>query len=107
MGFRRSKYGAVKTKIDGVVFASKKEAKRYRDLRFLLQVGDIYDLQLQPKFPVVLKEEKICTYIGDFKYKNRESKEICEDVKGMKTPVYNLKIKLVKALYPEIEFREV
>ncbi|NCD10359.1 MAG: DUF1064 domain-containing protein, partial [Negativicutes bacterium] len=43
----RSKYRAKKVEIDGIKFASGREAKRYQDLRFMQEQGEIYGLQLQ------------------------------------------------------------
>lgn len=93
-----TKYKAKPTVIDGIRFASKAEARRYETLKIELAAGIIKDLELQPKFPIVVNGVKICTYIADFKYllKNRE---IIEDVKGVKTSVFNIKQKLLKAVY--------
>tara|TARA_R110000824_G_scaffold132271_12_gene294698 strand:+ start:252 stop:575 length:324 start_codon:yes stop_codon:yes gene_type:complete len=104
---RKSKYNAVKTEVDGIVFASKAEAKRYGELRLLLMADEIRQLEMQPKFPCHVNGALICTYVADFKYRDQRTGErIIEDVKGMKTPVYNLKKKLVEAVYG-IEITEV
>jgi len=95
-----SKYHAIKTVIDGITFSSKAEATRYSVLRMFEKNGDIKYLELQPKFPVTLNGKKICTYIADFTYfDNWTRTTIIEDVKGVKTPVYRLKKKLVEAQY--------
>lgn len=117
-----SKYNAIKTEVDGYIFASKREANRYSELKLLEMAGEISNLELQPEFPVVINDKNICTYIADFKYTTKVKKvviapdpnqwnrdmeigsyiadmEIVEDVKGVKTPVYRLKKKLVQALY--------
>lgn len=94
-----SKYHAIKTEVDGYVFDSKKEAARYSELKLAEISGDISDLELQPRFPIIINETKICTYIADFRYKERDGKEIVEDCKGMRTAVYRLKKKLVLAVH--------
>tara|TARA_R110000787_G_scaffold160652_4_gene274237 strand:+ start:992 stop:1336 length:345 start_codon:yes stop_codon:yes gene_type:complete len=97
---RKSKYNAVKTEVDGIVFDSKAEAKRYGELRLLLMADEIRQIELQPKFPCHVNGDLICTYVADFKYRDQRTGErVIEDVKGMKTPVYKLKKKLVEALY--------
>lgn len=101
-----SKYSAIKTIADGIEFASKKEAKRYLDLKVLLRAGQISDLELQPKFPLVVSGKKVCTYVADFAY-TENRKRIVEDVKGVKTPVYRLKRKLLLALVPDLDHREI
>lgn len=107
-----SKYHNKKTVVDGIVFDSKKEANRYRELKLLEKAGEISDLRLQVKFELVpaIYEYGVCvqravTYIADFVY--RENGEtIVEDVKGMKTEVYKLKKKLMRWRYG-IEVKEV
>lgn len=125
----RSKYGAVKTEVDGIVFASKKEAKRYQELKLLERAGEIRGLQLQPRFELraaltladIGRERDpalIGHYVGDFTFEERlvpkggpvglrrEWRRIVEDVKGFKTPLYRFKKKFVEAQYG-IQVREV
>jgi len=101
-----SKYNATRTKVDGIVFASKKEARRYSELRLLEKIGQVLDLELQPRFPVYiapLRETgavRVFTYIADFRYKDKDTGRIViEDVKGVKTQVYKLKKRCVQAYY--------
>ena len=102
----RSKYGNKKTVVDGITFDSKKEAARYQELKLMEKAGVIIDLQLQPPFPIAINGEKICTYKADFAYKVKAGGEVVEDVKGVRTPIYNLKKKLVKACHG-VEITEV
>jgi hypothetical protein len=95
-----SKYKAIRTEVDGITFSSKKESKRYADLKLLEKAGKIKNLHLQPVIPLPVKEEMICRYVADFGYwDNEKNVDILEDCKGCKTPVYRLKKKLVKAIY--------
>ena len=98
---KKNKYRAIRTEVDGIVFASKKEAQRYSELVILQRAGLISDLETQPKFPIKIKGDLVCTYIGDFMYIDlaAEGGLKIEDVKGVRTPMYRLKNKLVKALY--------
>ena len=86
--------------IDGVRFASKREARRYSELLLLAKIGDITDLELQPRYKMVVAGELICTYVADFRYR-RAAAVVVEDVKSpaSRTPVYKLKIRLLKALH--------
>tara|TARA_A100001011_G_C14289461_1_gene835433 strand:- start:119 stop:430 length:312 start_codon:yes stop_codon:yes gene_type:complete len=102
-----TKYRAIKTVVDGITFASRKEATRYTQLRVLQKSGLITELELQPKFKCVVEGVKICTYIADFQYKENNGLVTVEDVKGMKTPIYKLKKKLVEALYKPMIITEV
>src|SRR5512146_2591052 len=102
----RSKYHAKPEIVDGIRFASRKEAKRYGELKLLERGRRIFDLVLQPRFPLDVQGQHICTYIGDFRYQEG-AKVICEDTKGFRTPEYKLKRKLFLVLYPSIEHREI
>lgn len=107
-----SKYHAQPTTRQGIRFASKKEARRYEELMLLLRAGEIRDLKLQPQY--TLQESYIAPegdrvqairYVADFSYERRTKPDITgqewwipvvEDVKGQKTPVYELKKKLMR-----------
>ena len=108
MVVRKHKYRAIRTEVDGIWFASKKEAKRYQELVLLEKAGAISHLELQPIYEIVIRGEKICKYQGDFRYFCKEKRaRVLEDVKGMKTPVYRLKKKLVEASFPGTKIVEV
>lgn len=103
------KYRAKKTKVDGIPFASKKEARRYMELKLLERGGGIQGLELQPSFTFTIKGETLCysqpekdarsnrpiIYKADFRYREN-GKTIVEDVKGFRTPAYKLKKALMK-----------
>ena len=102
-----TKYRAVRTEVDGVVFASKKEAACYWNLKALERSGIITELVLQPKYPLFVNGVKVCTYIADFKFLDKGRVVRIYDVKGVKTPVYRLKFKLFHALNPTLRITEV
>lgn len=99
------KYGAKPTTEQGIRFASKAEAARYRELDLLAVAGAIRDLERQPAYPIIVtgpdhKPRIVAVYIADFRY--REGLEgilRIEDVKGVRTPLYKLKKKLIEAQY--------
>ena len=62
------KYKNIPTELDGINFDSKKEARRYQDLK-LLQMGNVIsNLEIQPVIPLMVNGTKIGRYTGDFKY---------------------------------------
>ena len=101
------KYHAKPTVVDGIRFASQKEARRYGELKLLEKAGKIDTLELQPVFELELfsrgEFHKLGTYRGDFKYWDKADTatpvEVVEDVKGFKTPLYKWKKKHVEAQY--------
>ena len=99
---RPSKFGNVKTLVDGITFSSKKEARRFSELKLLERVGEIANLECQPAFPLDVNGVPVCRYVGDFRYvETKTGKTIVEDVKSeitRKHPVYRLKVKLLKAV---------
>jgi hypothetical protein len=104
---RPSKYRNVRTEVDGLKFASRAEARRYGELKLMQRANLIEDLQLQPRYGLCVNGKLICTYVGDFRYFDRQTKAEClEDAKGMETPVYKLKRKLMQAIYG-IEIKEI
>lgn len=105
-----SKYNAKKTLVNGIRFDSKKEAERYQQLMLLQKAGKIAGLKLQEEFVLqnaftTVWGERIraITYRADFTY-TQDGVRYVEDVKGMKTPVYQLKKKWMAAKgYPITE----
>lgn len=103
---RRHKFNAKATVVDGIRFSSMAEAKRYGELKLLEKAGEIEGLELQPKFPLIVNGVKVASYIADFRYVvrgkgivSRLGRVVVEDTKGMITPVYRIKKKMVEALY--------
>lgn len=91
---KKAKYNNVKVELDGKVFDSNKEAKRYIELRAIQAAGEITHLHCQTPF-----ELSVCKYIADFTY-TQSGKLVVEDVKGAATrklSTYRLKKKLMKA----------
>ena len=89
---KKSKYGNKKTNIDGVVFASQREASRYLCLKSLKTSGEIADFKVQ----VPYRFASGIKYILDFEVIGADGKKTHEDVKGVRTPVYKIKKKLMK-----------
>lgn len=108
-----TKYHARKTVYDGITFDSRKEARRYTELKLLERAGEISDLRTQVKYELIPKQpkpsggyERPLTYTADFVYKDRDGREIIEDTKGVRTRSYIDRRKLMLWRYG-IEIREV
>ena len=114
---KKNKYRNIKAEIDGIKFDSKKEARRYAELKLLERTGVISDLELQPRFKI----SKGCidntgrklpprTYQADFKYSENDV-YVVEDVKSpatAKNSLYRLKRQLFLEQYGDMfKFREV
>ncbi len=92
----RHKFNAIRTEIDGIKFASKKEGRYWADLVLARKAGDL--LFALRQIPISLPGG--ITYRVDFLefWANGECRFV--EVKGHKTRVYINKKKQVEALYP-------
>ena len=110
-----NKYRNKKVICDGFKFDSKREAKRWLELKLLEKAKAITELERQKKFELQPsytnnKGEHIraITYIADYFYYDRKRKMyIVEDVKGVKTDVYMLKKKIFEYVYPNLTIEEI
>ena len=124
---RKYKNSKVKTS-EGLVFDSKREYRRWCELKMMEASGVIINLQRQVKYVLIPAQrepdiigkrggkikgklvERECSYIADFVYKTADGETIAEDVKGYKKggayAVFSIKRKLMLQLY-NIRIREV
>jgi hypothetical protein len=95
-----NKFGAKKTEVAGIVFDSRAEAKRYADLVMLQKAGHIagltrqvaYELAPSVKFEGEKRAKPAMRYVADFVYSDTATgKIVCEDVKGVQTPLFRAK----------------
>lgn len=118
------KYGNAKAEIDGELFDSRKEARRYLYLKHELDTGKISDLQRQVRFELIPAQrepdtvgprggvkkgrtiELACDYVADFVYRNEDGATVVEDTKGMRTKDYVIKRKLMLYVHG-IRIREI
>lgn len=113
----RSKYGAKKVEYNGMVFDSKRECRRYKELEILQQIGAISELRTQVKFVLIPAQrepdtvgkrggiikgkliEREVSYIADFVYTDVNGNRVVEDVKGYRGggayEVFKIKRKLM------------
>lgn len=105
-----SKYNSRKTTVDGFTFDSRKEAKRYLELKQMEKDGLIHNLQLQVPFELIppfeieidgkKRKRRNMKYVADFVYYINNTR-IVEDVKGRKTEVYKIKKKIFEYKFKE------
>jgi|SRR5882672_7728612 len=104
-----SKYLNKKVVIDGRTFDSKREALRWAGLRLMERAGVIHDLQCQVAFelapPVrlgaVQRQKPALRYVADFVYVDaaRGGVRVVEDVKGVVTEAFRIKLHLMKSVH--------
>lgn len=109
MQARRSKFGNIKTSVDGLVFDSKREATFYSNLKLLERARLVRNIRRQVVYALIVNEVHICNYRADFVGEEADGgvwEPAVWDVKGYRTREYLLKKKLMKAVYG-IDIREV
>lgn len=108
-GDNAKKYKNKKVTYDGIEFDSKKEVKRYIELKDLESAGKITGLELQKTFVLIPAQyeetgevytkgknagqpkrgkciEQAVTYKADFAYIDESGKQVVEDIKGYRDP---------------------
>jgi hypothetical protein len=114
---KRNKFNAQKIELDGMTFDSKKEHKRYIELKAMQQRGEIFGLEHHTKFELAPKtklegEKRVkpaLRYFADFTYYISTGEYIVEDVKSAATrklASYRNKKHLMKTVF-DIDVREV
>lgn len=100
---RANKFKNVWTEVDGIKFQSKAEAKHYSVLKLRERAGEITDLKLQPRYPLIVNDVMVGHAIPDFSYMDPSKAETgmlqLIDVKGVATPLFKFKAKLFHAIY--------
>lgn len=81
-----SKYRSQPTTVDGLTFASRREAARYQTLLLEQRAGAITSLEVQPQYPLAVMTPAgvavvIGRYLADFRYQ-RDGRTVIEDAKG-------------------------
>ena len=98
---KRTKFGAVACKRDGIRFHSKLERAYYDHLTDLKNAGEIAFFLRQVPFHLMG-----CRYIVDFVVFNKNMDAEFVDVKGKSTEVYKLKKRMCEEMYP-VTIKEV
>ena len=102
------RYNNTKIRVDGRLFDSKAEAARWQELQLLERAGEITELERQVEYELIPKQkgERAVKYIADFRYIDHDGKTVVEDTKGVRTPVWIIKRKLMLRVHG-IRIREV
>lgn len=105
----KTKYNSKKVVIDGINFSSKLEARFYVFLKDLDLVGNLelqIPFELQPKYKLGKKSIRPISYVADFRF-IFNGRGYVIDSKGMETPVYKIKYKMLMYKYPTLNFYAV
>ena len=121
---QKSKYKNQKVTYMGIEFDSQLEANRYGELVLMQRAGEISELRRQVEYELIPSQrepdtvgprggikpgkviERAVYYIADFVYKDKQGNTVVEDTKGVKTPDYTIKRKLMLWIH-KIRIKEV
>jgi hypothetical protein len=108
---RFNKYGATRSEYDGIRYDSKMEAAYAAQLDTLKAGGAIVNWRRQVTIPLAVNGRHICNYRVDFEVAHNDGHLELIEVKGFETPVWQLKWKLLEAIYgaehPDVELTVV
>lgn len=97
---KRQKYNAKRVLLDGICFDSKAERDYYAALKIRERAGEVTDVELQRPYALTVNGVLVATYRADFVFWDiplRRRRVV--DVKGVATPVFRLKQKLMRACH--------
>ena len=96
---RINKYRNSITEVDGIKFHSKLESTRYLQLKLLKAAGMITEFYIQQTYCLEVNGHHICRYIADFAVEWKNGHTTVEDTKGVETPEFRIKKKLMLAIH--------
>lgn len=97
---KKSKYGNSKKEVDGIIFDSEREARRYGKLKIKLKAGLIGLFRRQVEYELNPGGTHSLKFIADFVYRDSVTgEEIVEDCKGWRTREYIKKRRLMKKVH--------
>ncbi len=100
---RRSKYNNVRVRYKDRWFDSIYEMNAAKSLDSMRRAKHEKDrvvaIEYQVKFPIVINDAKICDYVADFVVEFADGHIDVIDAKGMRTAVYRLKQKMMRAVH--------
>ena len=101
MAMRPSKYRNKPIVVDGIRFASKREAKRWGELKLLEKAKEITELERQTRWALCTEDGvRVGHYVADFTYlQGHDRRVVVEDAKGVRTELYKWKKKHFEAQY--------
>ncbi len=109
-GVRHDRAGKLARTIDGILFASKREANQWANLLLLEKAGEVRKLDRQVYYPLHAAGGVVVgSYVADFVFEEWRShgwELVVADAKGFKTDLYLWKKRHLKAEY-NIEIREI
>jgi len=104
MQIPKPKYGNKHCKYAGRVYDSRFESSYAMFLNSFLKAGRLKEVTPQYKIALKVNGEQITNHYVDFRVVLADGRVKMVECKGFPTEVYRLKLKLLRALYPEMTY---
>ncbi len=111
-----SKYRSKKTEYNGMIYASRFEARVAQQLDLRLNAGEFTKVEAQFRIPLYAylangEKTSLFAYICDFRCEKPDGSYLLVEAKGYKTDVYSIKKKILERIWlpdhPGYTFEEV
>lgn len=98
---KRHKYNATAVTVDGIRFASKREAAYYGTLKMREKAGEVSAVELQKPYTFTSPDGTLlATYRADFCFWDHTADRFrVVDVKGVETAEFRMKKRMMRAFY--------
>ena len=97
---KKNKFNARKVTIDGITFDSVAEGRFYAALKLREKAGEVYEVELQPRFSFVHNGVLIGTYKPDFMFWDAVAhRNRVIDVKGVETREFRTNLRMMRAFH--------
>jgi len=104
---RQGKFNAKKTEYEGETYDSGLEARYAMVLADQRKWDEITGFERQVKYQLLVNNILICTHVVDFRVTYPDGHTELHEVKGYATPQWRIKVKLFRALFPDLIYRVI
>ncbi len=98
------KYNNTPKMYNDKLYHSTLEADYAKLLDTLLKGKELKSVEAQPRFYLKVNDKTICTIVPDFLVVTKNGQKEIREIKGIETPEWRIKWKLMQALYPEFKY---
>ncbi len=92
---------------EGRTYHSRAEMAYAQELELMRKAGLIQSWEPQFPLEMLVNGTSVCFHFVDFRVIERNGKSYFVEVKGHEEPIWRFKVKVLKALYPCIDYRVV
>lgn len=103
--FTGNKFKNTWTEFEGVKYQSSREAAFAQKIKLMEMAGEVVSWDRQVKLPLAVHGKLVCNYVIDFRLNLSGGRVVLVEVKGMMTPDWKIKWRLLEAMMESEEWR--